>query len=66
EAAAALGAAHPQPLVSLAVDIARRLAAAGVTLEAPDRRLVAPAHAAASVEVARAPDRRPLKTQVDL
>jgi len=65
-AAAALGAAHPQPLVSLAVDIARRLEAAGLAVEAPDRRLVAPAHPAAAVEVARAPDPRPLKTQVDL
>jgi hypothetical protein len=66
EAATALGAAHPQPLVCLAVDIARRLEAAGVTLEAPDRRLFAPADADAPVEVARAPDPRPLKTQVDL
>jgi hypothetical protein len=66
EAATALGAAHPQPLVSLAVDIARRLEAAGMTIEAPDRRLVAPAHAATPVEVARASGPRPLRTGVDL
>ena len=66
EAASALGVAHPQPLVSLAIDIAQRLEAAGVKVEAPDRRLAAPALEDAAVEVARAPDPRPLRTQVDL
>jgi hypothetical protein len=66
EAATALGAAHPQPLVSLAFDIARRLKTAGVKVEAPDRRLLACTVADVSVEVSRAADRPPLRSQADL
>jgi hypothetical protein len=53
EVAAALEVRHPQPLVSLAFDIARRLESAGLTLEAPDPRLfaVAPVNPEALVEV---------------
>jgi hypothetical protein len=39
EAAAALGIIHPQPLISLAFDIARRLEAAGISLKSLDPRL---------------------------
>lgn len=39
EAAAALEVGHAQPLVALAFDIARRLEASGLKLEAPDARL---------------------------
>jgi hypothetical protein len=39
EVAASLGILHPQPLISLAFDIARRLEAAGMKLEEPDPRL---------------------------
>jgi hypothetical protein len=39
DAATALHVAHAQPLISLAFDIARRLEAAGLKLEAPDPRL---------------------------
>jgi len=52
---------HPQPLVSLAFDIARRLEAAGLALEAPDPRLFTPADDQTAVEVSREPapaDRR--------
>jgi len=38
--ALSLGIAHPQPMVALAFDIARRLKGAGLTLESPDRRLL--------------------------
>jgi len=38
-AAGALGVQHPDPLVALAFDIARRLEAAGTTLTSPDARL---------------------------
>ena len=40
DAAAALGLNQPQPLISLAHDIARRLETAGRQLEAPDPRLL--------------------------
>ena len=40
EAAAALDVAHPQTLISLAFDIARRLESAGLKLAAPDPRLL--------------------------
>jgi hypothetical protein len=40
EAAAALGIRHPDPLVSLAFDIARRIETAGGRLDAPDSRLL--------------------------
>ncbi len=39
KAAGALGIGHPQPLISLAFDIARRLETAGITLAVPDARL---------------------------
>lgn len=39
EVAASLGILHPQPLISLAFDISRRLEAAGMKLETPDPRL---------------------------
>ncbi len=42
EAAAALDIVHPQPLISLAFDISRRLESAGMKLEAPDPRLFRP------------------------
>jgi hypothetical protein len=61
EAAAALDIRHPQPLVSLAFDIARRLEAAGLKLEAPDPRLFMPVGDVTDVEVTREPsqpDRR--------
>lgn len=40
DAAESLKIVHYQPLVSLASDIARRLEAAGVRIEAPDRRML--------------------------
>jgi len=51
EAAAALEIMHPQPLVSLAFDISRRLEAAGLKLDAPDPRLFKPAPRAASTVI---------------
>ncbi len=43
EAAAALEIIHPQPLISLAFDISRRLESAGMKLDAPDPRVFRPA-----------------------
>ncbi|HEV2560368.1 MAG TPA: hypothetical protein VGU45_17230 [Microvirga sp.] len=59
-AAAALDVRHPQPLISLAFDIARRLEAAGLRLEAPDPRLFTSPDERNAVEVEdeRRPDRR--------
>lgn len=51
EAAAALDVAHPQALISLAFDIARRLESAGLKLEAPDPRLLGLRDPARSSEV---------------
>ncbi len=51
EAAAALDIMHPQPLVSLAFDISRRLEASGLKLDAPDPRLFKPVPRAASTVV---------------
>lgn len=53
EAAGALGIRHPQPLISLAFDIARRLEAAGIELQAPDPRLLHPQPALSLVEMLR-------------
>jgi hypothetical protein len=39
EAAAALAIVHPQPLISLAFDISRRLETSGLKLDMPDPRL---------------------------
>ncbi|HEX2553752.1 MAG TPA: hypothetical protein VHL98_08625 [Microvirga sp.] len=50
EAAAALEIIHPQPLISLAFDISRRLESAGMKLDAPDPRVFRPA-AQATTEV---------------
>jgi hypothetical protein len=52
EVAASLGILHPQPLISLAFDISRRLEAAGITLEAPDPRLFRRSDSPATVCVA--------------
>jgi hypothetical protein len=52
-AAASLDILHPQPLVSLAFDIARRLEAAGLQLEAPDPRLFERPEGSMSVEISR-------------
>ena len=54
-AAASLEILHPQPLVSLAFDIARRLEAAGLQLEAPDPRLFERPEGSMSVEISRPP-----------
>lgn len=53
EVAASLEISHPQPLVSLAFDIARRLEAAGLKLEAPDPRLFRSKPERTTVEVNR-------------
>jgi hypothetical protein len=62
EAAAALGARHPQPLISLAFDLARRLEAAGARLDRPDPRLLEPQQSTSPLEVllqrANSPDFR--------
>ena len=55
QAAAALGLANPRPLVSLAFEIARRLEAAGLRLEAPDPRLFSAQPAGSPVERMRPP-----------
>ena len=55
EAAAALEIIHPQPLISLAFDISRRLEGAGLKLDAPDARVFRPVpQPAAQVVVERA------------
>jgi hypothetical protein len=66
EAAAALEIIHPQPLISLAFDISRRLEGAGLKLDAPDARVFRPApQPATEVVVERAtPARSPLR-QID-
>lgn len=65
EAAAALEIMHPQPLISLAFDIARRLENAGLRLDAPDPRLFRLASPRMTVVVERTrPARTPLR-QVD-
>jgi hypothetical protein len=51
EASAALAVSHSQSLISLAFDIARRLEASGLTLAAPDARLLAPPEVALRVEI---------------
>lgn len=53
EAAAALGLRQAQPLISLALDIARRFEAAGIDLDAPDPGLHRAGHPV-RVEVERA------------
>jgi hypothetical protein len=53
QAASALNIVHHKPALSLASDIAKRLDAAGVVIDAPDSRLVSAASAAPSVEVER-------------
>jgi len=65
EAAAALGLRHPQPLISLAFDIARRLEVAGLTLQAPDPRLFRIDRPANAVAVERRPT-KPRLRKVDL
>lgn len=52
-AAGALGIEHPQPLISLAFDIARRLEPAGMKLQPPDPRLLYPQAAFPLIEIAR-------------
>lgn len=66
EAAAALEIIHPQPLISLAFDISRRLEGAGLKLDQPDARVFRPApQPATEVVVERAhPVLSPLR-QVD-
>ncbi len=66
EAAAALDIIHPQPLISLAFDISRRLESAGMKLDAPDPRLFRPAPSSATEVVVERmnPARAPLR-QVD-
>lgn len=66
EVAAALEVRHPQPLVSLAFDIARRLEAAGLKLEAPDPRLFAPADDPTAVEVIRGPSQQDRRLHRDV
>jgi hypothetical protein len=51
DAAAALKIVHARPILALAADIARRLRAAGVELDAPDLRLLRDAAPVRAVEV---------------
>jgi hypothetical protein len=51
QVAASLSVAHSRPVVALAFDIARRLEAAGLRLDVPDRRLIGPASVSVDVEV---------------
>lgn len=66
EAATALDAGRSQPLISLAFDIARRLEAAGIKLDAPDRRVLRPADAPLLVEVDHGPDRSDRKWNLEI
>jgi hypothetical protein len=59
DVAASLRILHPQPLISLAFDISRRLEAAGMTLEPPDPRLFRRADSPATVCVAERPAEPP-------
>ena len=51
KAATALDLAHPQPLISLAFDIARRLEDAGIKLQRPDPRLFQTQNSVPSIKV---------------
>lgn len=67
EAAAALDIIHPQPLISLAFDISRRLEASGLKLDMPDPRLFRDAPSPSTiVEVERRPMQSGGLRQIDL
>lgn len=65
-AAASLDILHPQPLVSLAFDMARRLEAAGLTLDVPNPRLFDLLEGGMSVEVSREPSQADRQLQRDV